>query len=156
MISLIRGIVTKFTSRAGKLATFSATGRTEESFKDRVAMQQFGFASALPKGTEALLLKKGQNVYLIASENRKFRIALEEGEAAIYNDKGDNIVLKKKHTIEVNTIGPASKVIVNSISVELGGASVNPQEGVLTGLCPCLAYGSLHVPYSTRVKAKMA
>ena len=156
MISFIRGIITNFTSRAGKLATFSASGRTGESFTDRVAMQQFGFASSLPKGSEAVLLKTGQNVYLIASDNRKFRIALQQGETAIYNNQGDSIHLKKNHTIEVNATGPTSKVIVNSMSVELGGPTVDPTDGVVTGKCPCCVYGNPHTVVSPIVKAKFA
>lgn len=153
MITFIRGCILNFASRAGKLATFSASGRTGESFTDRVAMQQFGFASSLPKGSEALMLKTGQNVYLIASDNRKFRIALQQGETAIYNDQGDSILLKTPHTIEVNATGPTSKVIVNSMSVELGGATVDPTDGVVTGKCSCCVYGNPHTVVSPIVKA---
>jgi hypothetical protein len=46
MITLIRGIIQKFTSSAGKSQKFSATGRPDESFTDREAFGQYGFASA--------------------------------------------------------------------------------------------------------------
>ena len=153
MITLIRGIITSFAVKAGKLAMFSASGRTGETFTDRVAFQHFGFASGLPKGTEAILLKTGQNVYLVASDSRKYRLSIEAGECQIYNENGDNIHLKKDHTIEVNAVGLTSKVVVNAGSVELGGPTKDPTDGVVTGKCNCV-YGAPHPVISSVVKAK--
>lgn len=143
-ISLIIGLITKFKSTAGKPQTFSASGRSRESFDDRAAFQQFGFASGLPEGTEAILLKQGQNVYLIASDNSQYRIAIEEGESAIYNQWGDCVVLKRGRIIAKS-----------SMSVELGGETVDPTDGCVTGKCACAAYGVPHPVVSAKVKATM-
>jgi phage gp45-like len=142
MISLIRGIITKFTAGKNKVPKFSATGRSGETFTDREAFQQFGFASGLPKGTEAILIKTGQNVYLIASENRKFRLDVQEGEVGIYNEDGDNIHLKKGHTIEVNATGMQSEVIINAGKIYLGDKLMaTAGGGVVTMNCACITGG---------------
>jgi phage gp45-like len=153
MISLIRGIVTSFTSKKGKIARFSANGRIGETFSDREAFQHFGFASALPKGTEAILLKNGQNVYLIGSDNRKYRLSLGNGETAIYNEIGDSVHLKNNHEIEINATGTGSKVIVNASSVFLGGEAL--ADGVVTGSCNCAYTGGPHPVKSFKVKAQL-
>lgn len=145
MITLIRGIITKFSSKTGKTQSFSATGRSRESFEDRTAIQQFGFVSGLPEGTEAILLKQGQNVYLIASDNSKYRIAIEEGESAIYNQWGDCVVL-----------GQGRIIAKSSMSVELGDETIDPTDGCVTGKCACAAYGVPHPVVSAKVKATMA
>jgi len=154
MITLIRGIISKFTATVGKPLRFSATGRSGESFDDRTAHQQFGFASGLPVGSEAILLKAGQNVYLIASDNSQYRIAIEDGETAIYNKNGDHVILKSNQ-IEVNAPSALSRVIVNAASVELGGETMDPTDGCVTGKCACAAYGVPHPVVSPKVKAKM-
>lgn len=160
MITLIRGIIQKFTSTPGKSQKFNATGRPDESFTDRTAFSQYGFASSLPEGAEAILLKTGQNVFLIASDDRRYRIALEEGEVGIYSMFGDNIVLKKDNTIEVNAnrvvVNASLRAIVNAPSVELGDETIDPTDGCVTGKCACAAYGVPHPVVSAKVKATMA
>lgn len=159
MITLIRGIIQKFTSTPGKSQKFNATGRPDESFTDRTAFGQYGFASSLPEGAEAILLKTGQNVFLIASDDRRYRIALEEGEVGIYSMFGDNIVLKKDNTIEVNStrvvVNASLRAIVKTPSVELGDETMDPTDGVVTIKCQCTYSGGVHPVGSAKVKAKM-
>jgi phage gp45-like len=154
MISLIRSIISKFSSPAGKIARFSASGRTGETFTDREALQQFGFASGVPKGAEAILLKSGWNIYMIASDDRQYRPSVGDGEVCIYSKYGDTITIKKDHEIEIKA-GPAGKVIVNANSVQLGGSTIDPTDGVVTGKCTCAYTGAAHPIVSQTVKAKI-
>jgi phage gp45-like len=153
MISFIRGIITQFTSRKGKLAKFSATGRPGESFTDREVFQQYGLETGLPAGSECLIVKNGQNIYLIASEDRRYRIGVKDGEVALYTMEGDKIHLKKGHEIEINANN--GKVIVNAGKIYLGGEELATLGGgVVTVNCPCIT-GGKHAAGSSSVMAKL-
>jgi phage gp45-like len=154
MISIIRGIITRFTNTANRSQKFDATGRSDESFTDREAFGSYGLAASLPPGADAVLLKSGQNVYLIASDDRRYRIAINEGEVALYTMFGDSIELKNDHSITINATGVGSRVIVNADSVELGGSTADPTDGCVTGKCSCAAYPVPHSIVSQKVKAK--
>lgn len=150
-ISLIRGKVKNFSANSMR---YEASGRPGEMFKNRRAMQHFGFVSSVPEGADALILKQGENVWLIASDDSRYRIDVGDGETAIYNESGDCVHLMKNR-IEVNAAGVGSRVIVNAQSVELGGETMDPTDGVVTGKCSCV-YGVPHPVVSPIVKAKFA
>lgn len=120
--------------------------------------QDYGLTSVPPDKSEHVAVFIGGNRdhgVVIKCDNRKVRLkGLKKGEVAIYTDEGDNITLKRGHTIEVNATGAASKVIVNSMSVQLGGPTVDPTDGVVTGKCACCVYGNPHTVVSPIVKAK--
>lgn len=154
MISIIRGKILSFLSNAGRISRFTASGRSGEKFIDREAFQNFGFTSGIPEGADAIIVKTGQNIYLIASDDRRYRIAVENGETAIYNQDGDNIILKRNHTIEINA-GLTGTVIVNAGSVYLGGQQLATiGGGVVTANCACIT-GGIHPIGSQSVKAAL-
>lgn len=176
-MTFIRSIITAYKAAAGKVARFSGTGRIKETFKDREAFQQFGLRTGLPEGTQALLIKDGQNIYLIASES-KYTIKVENGETAIYNQWGDNVILKKNHTIEINAEGPTGgniminakglagnivvkadgvggKVIVDAANIYFGEELIaTAGGGVVTTMCACIT-GGVHPMGSTTVMSKI-
>jgi len=127
MIGFIRGVVSTMSSAAGKLARFSAAGRTDESIEDREVMQHYGFSSRAKSGAECLILKQGNHYLMIASDDRRYRIALADGEVAIYTDEGDSIHFKRNKTIEVRA---GTKVSIDAPGVELGTTAL---ESVLKG-----------------------
>jgi phage gp45-like len=139
MMSIIRGLV-KAVRPAKQKANpmrFDASGREGEEFESREMFQQYGFASRLPAGTQCLLVRSGQNIYMVASDGTEYKAELAEGEVAI-SDKYDNVIhLKQGGEIMVK----ASKVVVDAAEVYLGGeAAARLGGGVLTetAVIPCL------------------
>lgn len=90
---------------------------------DRIArMQEFGFASNPPEGTEAIVVALGgnrENLVIIATDNRAVRFKnLASGEMAIYTDDGTYLHLKKNGNVELKT---ATKTLVDCPDVEITG-----------------------------------
>lgn len=121
MTQFIRGIVQSITASAGKLMRFSATGRPGETIEKREALQQYGFSSSPPSGSECLILKEGNHFLLIASDKREYRIALESGQVCIYAGSNSRILLKPAGQIEIT----CSSATINASSISLGGTGAS-------------------------------
>ena len=68
--------------------------------------QQYGFTSGPLAGAEYIAIPVGGNsnhVVVVASEDARYRLAIQDGEVAIYSDEGDYIHLKRGRLIEVVT-----------------------------------------------------
>lgn len=160
-IEAIRGIIKSVTAQASKLMRFSASGRTDETIENREAMQQYGFGSRPKEGAECLVIKEGNHFLMIASDDRRYRIGLQEGEVALYTDEGDSIHLKRGKTIEVKSggtvdINATGKVLVKAPSVKLGNtAAIDLAGGVITTQCVCSVTGAVHPQGSLTVKATL-
>ncbi|PKN05561.1 MAG: hypothetical protein CVU74_01140 [Deltaproteobacteria bacterium HGW-Deltaproteobacteria-9] len=115
---MIRGIVTSVTE--GLIKLFTASGRTDESFEDREYFQHYGFTSRPKEGAEIIMIREGNHIVAIASDDRRYRIALEDGEVAIYTDEGDKIHLKRDRKIEIVS---GAEVKVDSPAIILGGGT---------------------------------
>jgi phage gp45-like len=152
MISLIRGLLkaARPAKKAANPARFDASGREGEEFEDREMFQHYGFASRPPQGTQCLLLRAGQNVFMVASDGGEYKAKLEDGEVAL-SDKYDNVIhLKKGGEIVIN----AGKVRVDSGDIILGPAALAALAGgVVTTTCPCSVTGAPHIAGSSSVKA---
>ena len=96
---MIRGIVTSVIE--GFIKLFSASGRTSESFNQREYFQHYAFTSRPLPGAEIIIIREGNHILAIASDDRRYRVQLEEGEMAIYTDEGDKIHLKRDRKIHV-------------------------------------------------------
>lgn len=130
-MKMIRTIITSIVE--GVIKRFSGSGRTGESFTNREYMQHYGFTSRPLSGAEGLLLMEGNRIYLIASDDRRYRIAVENGEVCLYTDEGDNIHLKRNNEIEINS---GSKVTINAPEVIVSASTkcqVNSPEVNLSG-----------------------
>jgi len=101
MIKFIRTILSSVTE--GAIKRFAGAGRPGETFADREYLQHYGFTSRPLSGAEGILLKQGNNIILIASDDRRYRIVLEDGEVALYTDEGDHIHMKRGNLVEVKT-----------------------------------------------------
>jgi phage baseplate assembly protein V len=98
---LVRALVIAATGTAGKVARIEASGRPGEKFEDREMFQHFGFASRPKGGAECVFLISGGQIISVAEEDRGYRPALAEGEAALFNSAGDLVHLKATGEIEV-------------------------------------------------------
>ncbi|MRR15380.1 MAG: phage baseplate assembly protein V [Deltaproteobacteria bacterium] len=138
---MIRGIVISVLE--GVIKRLSALGRTGETIANREYFQHWGFTSRPLPGAEVIIINEGNHYLAIASDDRRYRLAVEEGEVALYTDEGDKIHLKRDKTIEIAcgnkititaaascditspavTINAPTGCIINSPSVLLGGSS---------------------------------
>lgn len=126
MIDLVRIIITEV--KEGVIKRFSGTGRVGETLRDRELLQHYGFTSRPLPGSEGIVLTKGNVVYLIASDDRRYRIELEDGEVALYTDEGDYIHFRRGRQIHVVS---GNKVVVDAaeeVEVNTKWAAINATE----------------------------
>lgn len=175
---MIRAIIDTFTGVLHKIARFSATGRADEYINNREAMQHYGFASRPKNGAEGIVIQEGNHLVMIADDDRRYRIALEDGEVAIYTDQGDKVHLKRDHNIDIIAAGTpalpgninikADGTMVGKVTIEaggevdiiapvvkLGGMALETALGVVTGACSCQITGAPHAVVSQTVKATL-
>ncbi len=109
-----------------KARRFSGSAGLTESFTDREMLQQYGIISRPLPGAEGLVVAFKDGVFMIASGDRRYRIALQDGEVALYTDEGDKIHLMRNSEILVKSGG---KVIINAPVIELKGGMVKLADG---------------------------
>lgn len=127
------------TQTGNTLATTQVQGLAGETLQEVEQMQQFGFTSHAPAGSEVIVLPLGGDTthgIVIASEHGSFRVKnLQGGEVAVYDQSGSSIVLKQGRLIEMDcdnlVIRARQKVWIDSPLVE-ASAQVLAQ-GQITG-----------------------
>lgn len=81
------------------------SGLADETIQDLELMQQFGFTSVPPAGTQAVVIPLGGKTthgIIVATENGSFRVKnLKNGETAIYDSSGSTIILKNGRVIDI-------------------------------------------------------
>ena len=87
----------------GVVKRFSATGRPGEAFSNREYLQHYGFTSMPLPGAEGVVIEEGNMVIMVATDDRRYRIAIASGEVALYTDEGDHIHLKRGRLVEIET-----------------------------------------------------
>jgi len=100
MTSLIRVVLKKV--KDAKIQIVDAVGRVGESFSNRELFQQYGFTSHPwpdAEGVAAFLGGDVNNVIIIATEDRRYRLHLAQGEVALYTDEGDWVHMKRGNEI---------------------------------------------------------
>jgi len=136
---MIRGIIQMVIE--GAIKRFTASGRSGETIADREYFQHYGFTSRPLAGAEAIVIREGNHLVMIASDDRRYRISLEAGEVAIYTDEGDKVHLKRGRKIEIvggNEVTLTTKeakvtastacevtspaVTVNASAIQMGGS----------------------------------
>lgn len=90
---MIRGEITEVTE--GVVKRFSAAGRDGETIEDRECLQHYGFTSRPLAGCEAVIIREGNHYLMIASDDRRYRLAVGAGEAALYDDQGQKVHLTR-------------------------------------------------------------
>ena len=112
---MIRGIVIAVTE--GFIKLFSASGRTDESFEQREYIQHYGFTSRPLPGAEIIIIKEGNHIIAIGSDDRRCRLAIEEGEVALYTDEGDKIHLMRDKTVHIVSGNKLIADIANEVEI---------------------------------------
>ena len=145
--------------REGQIKRFDATGLANEQYLDREFLQQYGLTSRPLADSEGLVLGIGNVFYLIASDDRRYRVSLQDGEVAIYTDEGDKIHLKRGRVIEITS---GTKVTITAPAVELAGGTLRKliDERVVEAFNahthPTAALGSPSTPTTPLVLANVA
>lgn len=119
---MIRGIVN--TVIEGLIKLFSASGRTGETIDNREYFQHYGFTSRPKAGAEIIIIKEGNHYIAVASDDRRYRLAVEEGEVALYTDEGDKIHLKRDKTIEIVSGNKLIATVENEVAITTKAAKV--------------------------------
>lgn len=96
---MIRAIIKSVVE--GVVKRFSATGLIGQDIDNREYLQHYGYTSRPLEGAEAIIIRDGNHIVMIASDDRRYRISLEAGEVALYTDEGDKIHLKRNRHIEI-------------------------------------------------------
>ena len=132
---MIRGIVNSITD--GLVRLFSASGRPGESFDNREFIQDYGFASSPKKGAELVILAQGNTIVAIGSDDRRYRIRLEEGECALYDDLGQKVHLTRAGIIATSpkkiTATAPTVEIVATVKVKLTTPLLEVSGGIRAG-----------------------
>lgn len=92
-----------------------------EELADLEHLEPFGFTSHPKKDAEAIVLAfngNGSHSVGLLVGDRRYRLEIEDGEAAMYNANGDYFHLKADGTAEVKS---ATKVILDTPATEIKG-----------------------------------
>lgn len=107
-----------------KVQLASGEGLAGEQLDRVELMQQFGFTSAPPAGTQLIVLPLGGRssaAVIVATEHGAYRFQLDQaGEACLYNQWGDFIHLKADRSIHVVS---QAKVLIETDQVQINAAS---------------------------------
>lgn len=89
----------------GKLIGVQMQGLAGETVSGEL-FQHYGFTSAPLAGAEYIALPVGGNskhTVVVASEDGRYRLQLQDGEVALYTDEGDHVHLQRGRVMEVVT-----------------------------------------------------
>lgn len=103
--SAFRGVLNLVKSTPN-IQLVQVSGLADETLQDAELIQQFGYTSVPPSGTQAVILPLGgktSHAIVIATENGAFRVkGLNDGEVAIYDSSGSTITLKNGRLVEID------------------------------------------------------
>lgn len=115
----IRTVIKKVVSGAIQLVDFS--GRSGETFTRRELFQQYGFASRPLSGSEGIGVFIGgdpNNAVIVATEDRRYRVAVVDGEVAVYTDEGDKVHFQRGQKILVQSGNEVDVVATTKIKLK--------------------------------------
>ncbi len=99
MRRVIRGIIDAVVE--GAIKRISLRGVAGEKLVDREIFQHYGFTSRPLAGAEGITIREGNCFYVIAEDDRRYRIAIENGEVCIFDDQGQAVHFKRDKQIHV-------------------------------------------------------
>jgi phage gp45-like len=120
---MIRGIVNSVIE--GLIKILSASGRSGETFTSREYFQHYGFTSRPLAGAEVIIINEGNHYIGIASDDRRYRLHVEDGEVALYTDEGDFVHMKRGNNMEVTCLNKLKATVTNEIEAITKAVKVN-------------------------------
>jgi phage gp45-like len=109
------------TKYQGKIRVLQVQVPGGQALSDVEHLEPFGFTSHAPQGAEAIVLAFGGNgshsVGLLVGD-RRYRLVIEEGEAAIYNQQGDYLKMGADGTATLKT---ATRAVIDAPATEITG-----------------------------------
>lgn len=114
----------------GAIKRFSGSGRTDETITDREYMQHYGFTSAPLAGAEGIIVNEKNHIIMIATDDRRYRLAVAGGAVALYTDEGDYVLLGRDRNI---TVVGGTSVQVQTPSLQVAGMNGAPTNISVTG-----------------------
>ena len=87
---------------AGKLLRFSGTGLPGQTLTNIEMWQHYGFVSRPLAGAEGLAFVRGGTAFLVADDDRRYRVEIENGEVALYSDEGTVVRLGRGKVVQVD------------------------------------------------------
>lgn len=121
-------------------------------------LQDYGFTSRPPKGSEGVAVFVGGNRdhgIMLRVDNRQYRLKLpNDADVAMYDKSGNKIVMTPSTgKIEINSVGVVNVLAAQDIN--LGAELLTALDGLVTRSCQC-AYGPpAHPVGSAKVRASL-
>lgn len=152
---IVRGVVKQVQDNPGTLQSLQAALGFDEVRDGLIRVQEYGLTSKpLPGAQMVTLFLDGNhdNGVVIAVDDQRFRLVLEDGEVSLYNDKASKVHLKKNGQIHVFSM--LEKVVVEALTgIELKGVHGAPVFPIVTQPMMCAFTGAPHPQGSLTVKA---
>ncbi|MDA8139535.1 MAG: phage baseplate assembly protein [Desulfobacteraceae bacterium] len=123
MRAMIRGIISA--CMEGAIKKLSTAGLIGETFANREYFQHYGFTSRPLQGAECILIREGNHIVVIASDDRRYRISLQNGEVAIHDNQGQAIHLQADNKIQVTCAGALTIDAADSVTINTQAAAIN-------------------------------
>lgn len=118
-IRIVRGLIQVVTDTVNNIKRFSGLGVPGETITNREIFQHYGFSSRpvdadedSKEGAENIVLISGNVIFSVAEDDRRYRIAIEKGEVALYTDEGDKIHFKRNKQILVQS---SNKITLDAV-----------------------------------------
>lgn len=127
-MKMIRSVLSSVVE--GAIKRFSGAGRANETISDREYFQHYGFTSIPQPGAEGIAIDERNHIILIASDDRRYRIALKAGEVALYTDEGDYVKLGRNREI---TVAGGTSVQVQTPALIIEGMDGDPANVTING-----------------------
>ncbi|NVO00765.1 MAG: phage baseplate assembly protein V [Geobacteraceae bacterium] len=139
---MIRGIIKNVVE--GKIKRFSASGRIGEEIDDREYLQHYGYTSRPKEGAEIIIIREGNHLVAIASDDRRYRLSLQDGEVALYDDRGQKVHLTRSGIV-VTAIGTLQASATESATITAPQVKVVASVSVTLDTPVTTCTGLLHV-----------
>lgn len=115
----------------GAIKRFTASGRSDETITNREYMQHYGFTSRPLAGAEAVIIQEGNHIVMIASDDRRYRIDIEDGEVCLYTDEGDHIRFKRGKEIYIKSGNKLHADIANDVVIATSRIDAHATESAI-------------------------